>query len=131
MPSFLSTALVASLMAAGAVAQTFTSCNPLNSTCPPDMALGQYYEMDFTTNQANPAVWNTSSPAPSYSNSDGAQFTIRQHGDAPTFTTTFNIFWGTVSVVMKASSGTGIVSSIVLLSDDLDEIDWEVSSSSF
>lgn len=126
MPSILSSALVASLVAVGALAQTFTSCNPLNNTCAPDMSLGQYAAFDFTTNQVNPALFNTSAPAPSYS-STGAQFTIKAHGDAPTLTTTFAIFWGTVSVVLKASSGTGIVSSIVLLSDDLDEIDWEVS----
>lgn len=41
--------------------------------------------------------------------------------------TEFYIFFGTVSVVMKASPGPGICSSIVLLSDDLDEIDWEAS----
>jgi len=40
--------------------------------------------------------------------------------------TNFNIMFGTVSVIMKAASGTGIVSSITLLSDDLDEIDWEI-----
>ncbi|KAK4635307.1 putative glycosidase crf1 [Fulvia fulva] len=39
--------------------------------------------------------------------------------------TNFYIFFGRVDVVMKAASGTGIVSSIVLESDDLDEIDWE------
>lgn len=35
------------------------------------------------------------------------------------------MFFGRVDVVMKASTGTGIVSSVVLESDDLDEIDWE------
>jgi Glycosyl hydrolases family 16 len=125
MPSILSSAFVASLFAVGAFAQTFTTCNPLNNTCAADMALGQYAAFDFTTNQANPALFNTTSPAPSY-NANGAQFIIKAHGDAPTLQTTFTIFWGTVSVVMKASSGVGVVSSIVLLSDDLDEIDWEV-----
>jgi hypothetical protein len=128
MPSILSTALAASLTVAGAVAQTFTSCNPLNATCAPDMALGQYAQFDFTANEANPAVWNVTDIAIGYG-SDGAEFKIKQHGDAPTLQTTFNIFWGTVSVVMKAASGDGIISSIVLLSDDLDEIDWEVSDS--
>lgn len=34
-------------------------------------------------------------------------------------------FFGSVEVVMKASDGQGIVSSFVLESDDLDEVDWE------
>ena len=37
----------------------------------------------------------------------------------------FYIFFGTVEVHLRAASGQGIVSSIVLQSDDLDEIDWE------
>ena len=39
--------------------------------------------------------------------------------------TDFNLFFGRVEYVVKAAPGTGIVSSMVLLSDDLDEIDWE------
>lgn len=39
--------------------------------------------------------------------------------------TNFNIFFGRVEYVVKAAPGTGIVSSMVMLSDDLDEIDWE------
>lgn len=33
--------------------------------------------------------------------------------------------FGSVSVIMKASRGQGIISSIVLQSEDLDEVDWE------
>lgn len=125
MPSILSYALAASLTVGGALSQTFTSCNPLNSTCPADTALGTYAQFDFSTNEASTSVWNTSYTPIGY-NTKGAQYTIKQHGDAPTLTAQFYIFWGSVSVVMKAASGTGICSSIVLLSDDLDEIDWEV-----
>ncbi|KAL8703594.1 MAG: hypothetical protein Q9201_003219 [Fulgogasparrea decipioides] len=39
--------------------------------------------------------------------------------------TNFKFFFGRVEFVVKAAPGTGIVSSMVLLSDDLDEIDWE------
>jgi hypothetical protein len=127
MRSFARSALVAVLAATRAVAQTSTSCQPLNQTCPSDMALGQFAQFNFTTNDANPAVWNASSTPVSFSSTNGAEFTITQSGDAPLMQTTFYIFFGTVSVTMKAASGTGIVSSIVMLSDDLDEIDWEVS----
>jgi hypothetical protein len=127
MRSFTSSALVALLSAAQVFAQTHTSCQPLNTTCPPDMALGTYAQFNFTTNEANPAIWNSTANPISFSGNNGANFNIKQSGDAPTLAANFFIFFGSVSVVMKAASGTGIVSSIVMLSDDLDEIDWEVS----
>ena len=37
----------------------------------------------------------------------------------------FYIMFGKVETVMKVAPGSGIVSASVLLSDDLDEIDWE------
>ena len=37
----------------------------------------------------------------------------------------FYFFFGTVSAIVKAAKGTGIVSCVILESDDLDEIDWE------
>jgi beta-glucanase (GH16 family) len=56
----------------------------------------------------------------------GAQFTVAQRGQSPTIQSNFYIFFGTVSVFMRASTGQGIISSIVLESDDLDEVDWEI-----
>ena len=55
---------------------------------------------------------------------NGAEFTIAKKGDAPTIQTEGYLFFGRVDVKMKIAPGTGIVSSIVLQSDDLDEIDW-------
>lgn len=60
-----------------------------------------------------------------YDPSLGAVFTINKETEAPTFTSTGYIFFGRVDVVVRASVGTGIVTSFVLQSDDLDEIDWE------
>ncbi|KAI4115051.1 MAG: hypothetical protein LQ341_007750, partial [Variospora aurantia] len=39
--------------------------------------------------------------------------------------TEFKFFFGRAEFVVKAAKGTGIVSSMVLLSADLDEVDWE------
>lgn len=39
--------------------------------------------------------------------------------------TNFYVFFGEISVEMRAAPGTGIVSCAILESDDLDEIDWE------
>lgn len=56
--------------------------------------------------------------------SDGAVFTINKETEAPTITSNWYFFFGRVDVVLKAAPGVGIVSSFVLESDDLDEIDW-------
>lgn len=52
-------------------------------------------------------------------------FPIENHAQAPTITTSKYIFFGRVDVTMQAAAGAGIVTSVVLQSDDLDEIDWE------
>src|SRR5438045_399993 len=61
---------------------------------------------------------------PTYS-SNGVSFTIAKSGDSPTLKSTFYIMFGRVSITMKAAPGKGIVSTVVLISDDLDEIDLE------
>ena len=61
---------------------------------------------------------------------DGAHFRVQKSGDAPTITSDFYIMYGKVSCNLRAAPGAGIVSSLVLLSDVLDEIDWVCSLSS-
>jgi beta-glucanase (GH16 family) len=61
----------------------------------------------------------------SYDASNGADFKISTNTGAPTISSEQYIMFGNVSVYAKASPGTGIVSSFILESDDLDEIDWE------
>ncbi|MCJ1309359.1 hypothetical protein MMC25_003018 [Agyrium rufum] len=109
-----------------ASAQTFTACNPLNSTnCPTDPAFGMNYTFDFTDKKYD-SVWNTTAGTIIYDDNAGAEFTIKQRGDAPEIQSTFYIFFGEVEVWLKAAMGQGVVSSIVLQSDDLDEVDWEL-----
>lgn len=104
-------------------AQTFTPCNPTSQTCPKDMGLKMTtYVTDFTQASAN---WNLSDGTTITYGEQGAEFTIVKNGQAPTMQTDFYIFFGKVEAVMQAAPGVGIVSSIVLESDDLDEIDWE------
>lgn len=56
---------------------------------------------------------------------DGAEYSITKLGEGPTIQSNFYIQFGYVEVVMKAAPGAGIVSSFVMQSDALDEIDWE------
>jgi beta-glucanase (GH16 family) len=116
--------LVAVAFLAPVFAQTHTDCNPMNQTCPPDAAFGTSHTFVFNTSRTVTDTFNTTAGALSYG-SDGAEFTVAKRGDSPTIQSNFHIFWGQVSVILKAAPGQGIVSSVVLQSDDLDEIDWE------
>ncbi|KIW17508.1 hypothetical protein PV08_04702 [Exophiala spinifera] len=108
-----------------ACAQTYTSCDPTKKECPPDTALGvSNYTIDFQKSIMTDRVWNWTAGSADYGD-QGAEFTINKRGDAPTVQTNFYIFFGQVEVWLKAAPGRGIVSSIVLESDDLDEVDWE------
>lgn len=78
--------------------------------------------VDFRKGEVN--SFTASGGTPSYG-SDGARFTVSRAGEAPQLTSIFYIMFGRVEVTMKAAPGAGIVSSLVLLSDTLDEIDFE------
>ncbi|KAL8719950.1 MAG: hypothetical protein Q9181_007989, partial [Wetmoreana brouardii] len=95
-------------------------------TCPNDKGLATgTYSIDFTTVHTLPPEWTLADAANVTLGSQGAEFTFAKRYDAPTMWTNFRFFFGRVEFVVKAAPGTGIVSSMVLLSDDLDEIDWE------
>jgi beta-glucanase (GH16 family) len=111
------------LFASPSIQQTSTSCNPTEGTCSPDTALGKSISVSFTSG-ASSEFEAEGSPAITYG-SNGAVFTISESGDAPTLMSKWYIMFGTYTIKMKAAPGQGIVSSVVLQSDDLDEIDWE------
>ncbi|KOS46928.1 hypothetical protein ACN38_g2121 [Penicillium nordicum] len=108
--------------------QTYTDCNPMKKTCPANPGTTESrHTFDFTQSSGLDKWTTTAGNVKTGSN--GAEFTVNKQGEAPTIQTDFYIFFGEVSVTMKAAPGTGIVSSIVLESDDLDEIDWEAVGS--
>jgi beta-glucanase (GH16 family) len=109
------------------LAQTWSFCNPMNQTgCPNDIALGiSNYSIDLTAQIMSNDVWNTTAGVIDYDYKNGAQFIIEKKLDSPTIQSNFHIFFGQVEVIMQAALGQGVVSSIVIQSDDLDEIDWE------
>ncbi|KAK1723084.1 concanavalin A-like lectin/glucanase domain-containing protein [Colletotrichum acutatum] len=124
------------LAAAGlASAQTFSACNPVKGdTCPANTAFGGEASYDFRTSKNmndlesffivdggikyNPKVL-------SFSADTGCEMTIFEESNAPTLTSKNYLFFGKVEVELQAAPGRGIVTSIVLQSDALDEIDWE------
>jgi beta-glucanase (GH16 family) len=117
----ISTVALATLVAG----QTFTACDPTKKTCPADKAIGsEIIKVDFR-NGASDAFHIADGTTLQYSKDNGAAFSIANENQAPTITSKGYIFFGKVDVVVKASLGVGIVTSVTLQSDDLDEIDWE------
>ncbi|KAH7632584.1 concanavalin A-like lectin/glucanase domain-containing protein [Sordaria sp. MPI-SDFR-AT-0083] len=120
--------LVLSAVVAFAAAQSGSDCNPLKTSgCPPDKGLtNSPYGVDFTKGTTDWASWTSVGTGSVLYDSHGAALTIAKKGDAPTIATNWYIFFGRVEVLMRAAPGTGIVSSVVLASDDGDEVDWEI-----
>ncbi|KAK7223494.1 hypothetical protein V2G26_011497 [Clonostachys chloroleuca] len=104
-------------------AQTFTDCNPLDKTCPAEAAFGK--DSGICDFKSECKIF-TSLPGTSVSyEGDGARFRISKEGEGPTLATQKRIFFGRVDVELKSAPGIGIVTSVVLESADLDEVDWE------
>lgn len=96
----------------------------LPETCPADTGLNKWqFDTDFTAGSSSFSKWNVTAGTVE-STSLGAKFTISEQGDAPTIESEFYIFFGRVDVKFRAANGTGIISTTVMESDDLDEIDW-------
>jgi beta-glucanase (GH16 family) len=126
--SFLSAALA--LLASTALfenvaAQVKTDCQPLNKTCPPDPAFGMDFNFNFNQTPVSNTWEQQNNGKITYDNTGGASLILSQQKDAPTLRSKFYIFFGRVEMWIKVASGTGIISSVMLLSDDLDEIDVE------
>ncbi|KFY82198.1 hypothetical protein V500_10731 [Pseudogymnoascus sp. VKM F-4518 (FW-2643)] len=107
-----------------ATAQTQTDCNPREKDCPEEPALAMRYNFDFSQ-ESNGSTWNVEAGHARYQK-DGVLLPINAKKESPTLKSQFTIMFGRVEVHMKAARGQGIVSSIVLLSKDLDEVDWEL-----
>ncbi|KAE8153996.1 concanavalin A-like lectin/glucanase domain-containing protein [Aspergillus avenaceus] len=102
-------------------AQTYTSCNPLKKTCPLDPAFGASQSFDFTKEISK--GWK---PVGTVAHDkDGMALAVAKKLDGPLVQSDFYIMFGRVEFTLRAAPGTGIVSSAVLQSDCLDEIDWE------
>ncbi|EMT74388.1 Putative glycosidase crf1 [Fusarium odoratissimum] len=95
------------------------------SACDPNKGLASSsYSVDFTKG-ADDDNWEGTGHGTVKYTSDGAEFTVAKQGDSPTIQSKWYMFFGRMEVHLKAAPGTGIVSSVVLLSDVLDEVDWE------
>lgn len=121
----LSTAALALASASFVSAQTKSKCDPTEEKgCKPDPAFGKdKASCDFTSGECD-AFSELDGTSLEY-NDKGAVFAIKKDGNAPTVETDKYIFFGRVDVDLQIAPGGGIITSVVLESDDLDEIDWE------
>lgn len=120
---FLSVALAASLVSA----QTFTECDPTKrDDCPNPKAVGsKIVDIDFRKGE-HKFFEELEGTSLTYDDNLGAVFSIEKETNAPTISSGDKyIFFGQVDVTLRTAPGNGIVTSFVLQSDDLDEIDWE------
>ncbi|CCC67268.1 hypothetical protein NCAS_0A07100 [Naumovozyma castellii] len=114
------------LLSAALVAQSVVgeACNPMTSTnCPADTALSGSFSEDFHTE----SKWFKSigNPGNITYGSDGLTLTLEKRLDNPSLHSTFYIMYGKVEAIAQAAPGQGMISSVFLQSDDLDEIDIE------
>ncbi|PKS12873.1 hypothetical protein jhhlp_000213 [Lomentospora prolificans] len=121
-----STAISGALLALLTVvsAQTYTDCDPTKKTCPADPAVGGDFTIDFTKGK-NSFFALADGTTLTYDKEKGAVFSIANEKQAPTISSPGYIFFGKLEVDLIAAPGAGIITSIVLQSDCLDEIDWE------
>ncbi|KAG6005639.1 hypothetical protein E4U54_000302 [Claviceps lovelessii] len=116
--------LAAAAMLALARAQVQSDCNPMQRDCPPNPAFGTNHLFQFNSTPDS-ALWDTTAGVVNYDAKNGASFTIAKQGDSPTIRTKFYFFFGRTEIWLKVAGGRGIISSMMWLSDDLDEVDWE------
>ncbi|OAL34362.1 hypothetical protein AYO20_06415 [Fonsecaea nubica] len=114
-------------------ADSSPACNPLNGPCPaiPGLPNSEYF-VDFTQQTTTPTDWILADYATvGYGSPNGANFTFAKRYDAPYIWTRFYVLFGRIEVIVQAAPGAGIITSAVMMSDDLDEIDWEWSGNNF
>lgn len=122
----LRSSILAILAASLVSAQTHSECDPVNRSekCKPDPAFARSDSHDFTEGESHmfePMAGTTLS----YDDDKGMVLSCKKETDAPTVYSPEYIFFGELEVEMMAAPGKGIITSIVLQSDCLDEIDLE------
>ncbi|KAK1750139.1 concanavalin A-like lectin/glucanase domain-containing protein [Echria macrotheca] len=120
----LSVLWLSALFSLGA-SQTFSKCDPTIKSCPPNPGLPyRDYQINFSYGLDHLNWEHFAAGGYNYSHA-GAGLTISKSGQSPTLQTKWYIFFGLIEVHLRAAPGQGIVSCIVLESDDGDEIDFE------
>jgi hypothetical protein len=106
-------------------AQTHSLCKPTEKDCPDAPAFGDgVHTVDFTKGESS-VFTPAAGTKVTYDGTKGAVFSIGSNGGAPLFISNNYLLFGRIEAHVQAAPGAGIVSSVVLQADDLDEIDFE------
>ncbi|TGJ83518.1 hypothetical protein E0Z10_g5229 [Xylaria hypoxylon] len=124
-PKLLSAAAVALAATQLVSAQTYTECDPRKKSCPADPALGKENTVVVDFTQGKNSFFTAADGTTITYGSKGAEFSMKKETEAPTVTSAKYIFFGKIDIEVEVAPGAGIVTSVVLQSDDRDEIDWE------
>lgn len=127
MVAIKSTAALLAALAPFALAQTFSKCKDDLPSCPVNTAQKDAkLNAEFGSGGTPPDGFKQSQcKGKQQYDSNGVALVIEESGDCPAVESEAYFFFGLVEVKMKAAPGAGIVSSIVMESDALDEVDWE------
>jgi hypothetical protein len=108
-------------------------CNPRKGKCDAVEGFTGDYTVDFTKLTSLPAnEWTPADGTKVEFNKDtGCKLPVTKYTDAPNIFSNKFLHYGSVEVVFKTAPGMGIISSIVLMSQVADEIDWEMSGNNF
>lgn len=111
------------------MSQATKKCDPITeSNCTvTDLAFNKTsIEIDFSNKHNVYEYFELYSNSGSLNYSDsGLNFTLNKRFDNPSLQSKFYIFFGKIEVVCTPAVGKGIISTVYLQSDDLDEIDLE------
>lgn len=108
-----------------AAAQMKSDCDPTKEDCPNNPALGIEHHFHFNATPPRDTWEKTASGDITYDPEKGAIFSIKKQGESPTLRSKFYFFGGRTEMLLKCAPGKGIISSMMWLSDTLDEVDWE------
>ncbi|KAH7362466.1 cell wall glucanosyltransferase Mwg2 [Plectosphaerella cucumerina] len=118
-------------------AQTFSKCNPVKGDkCSPNPAFGGSDTLSFKSASKIDDIegffevdggikYDPKYEQLSFEGDKGMKMSIFEEKHAPTLYSHDFLFFGHVEVELRAAPGAGIITSVVLQSDTLDEIDWE------
>jgi beta-glucanase (GH16 family) len=124
--SYLKPAVAAAalLLPSLANAQVTTDCDPLEKDCPPNPAFATDKNFYFNSTPSS-ELWEKTAGFPKYDEDKGAILQITKQGESTTIQMKYYFHFGRTEMHMKAAAGTGIISSMMWISDCLDEVDWE------
>ena len=98
------------------------ACNPMNGTCPAIPAIPSPKAFAMKKNNLD---FEYIMPGRISETGKGLEFYLSAQGDAPTIVSKQYLLFGNVKAQIRVAPGVGMVSAFILMSDVLDEIDWE------